>query len=113
MGNLIGYLAKGLELATVIGNLEFARRTERGIDREHLVLGIAVGMAYRILEDEYVGRFREQPLRYLTFVSLWLAITRALLPLDDEAANFSIGSGVGIGSLVYGVVDRNRESRKS
>ena len=110
MVSLVGYLTKGFELTAAVGNLEIARRTDRGVDREYLVLGFSLGMAYRILEGEYVGRFREHPLRYLTFLSLWLAITRAVLPMDDESVNYSVGSGVGIGSLVYGVVDRKRES---
>ncbi|WP_339102627.1 hypothetical protein [Haloterrigena salinisoli] len=111
MASFVGFLTKGFELAAAVGNLEVARRTDRGIDREYLVLGFSLGMAYRILESEYVGRFREHPLRYLTFLSLWLAITRAVLPMDDESVNYSVGSGVGIGSLVYAVVDRKRESQ--
>ncbi|WP_126661891.1 hypothetical protein [Haloterrigena salifodinae] len=110
MASLTGYLSKGFDLAAAVGTLEVTRRTDRGVDREYLVLGFSLGMAYRILEGEYVGRFRKHPLRYLTVLSLWLAITRAVLPMDDESGSYSVGSGVGIGSLVYSIVDQKRKS---
>lgn len=107
MGNRPETLWTPIELLAAVGNLAFARRSDAGLAAGYVALGSCVGLSYRAIEDEYVGRFRDRPLRYLAFTVLWIAITRLLLPTDDESADLSFAGGVGLGSVCYRLLDRS------
>ena len=99
-------LARSLvELLAAIGNAVLARRTG-SVSVQHLVFGTIVGLSYRILESTFAGRFRDTPGRYLAFFACWIALSWPLRP-EEEAAELSLGSGVCLGSMLYGVATRD------
>ncbi len=109
MSNRLDSLWTTIEALGTLTNLEFARRSDRGISPEHVALGGAVGFAYYVVRDAFVGTFRERPLRYLVFVTVWTAIASVLFT-SDEDTDWSTCAGVGIGSLAYRVADRSRNA---
>ncbi|WP_049927287.1 hypothetical protein [Halopiger goleimassiliensis] len=107
---VVGRFRIALEALTALLNVAFARRIGDGVRPTSIVLGWVGGLGYRVVEGRYVGRFRDRPLRYLVFLTIWSAIVWAALIPNDDSTDHSLAAGIGAGSVTYRIVARMRES---
>jgi hypothetical protein len=101
MSNRLDALRAASELVSVIGSLVFLRQSEKGVSVSHFAIGVLVGFCNRIFMTKYIGRFRDNPVRYLAFMVCGTALAvLGIRPLDTESIQ-SLSAGSSLGSFLY------------